>query len=82
MTAAESLQNGDAIPRRKQRPMTSRYGVSLRFDVTPALAASIARMSPKKGPNTASDVCRNALHVYCLQYDPVYQREMNAPDGA
>jgi hypothetical protein len=75
--------NGGTIAKRKQRPMSTRYGIALRFDVNPLLASSIARLSPKRGHKTAADVCRDALHFYCMQLDPAYQREWNeASDDA
>jgi hypothetical protein len=56
--------------------MESKYGIAIRCDVTPAIDASIKRLSPKRGPKTQSDVIREALHYYCLQADPAYKQEM------
>jgi hypothetical protein len=63
-------------PKRKPRVITSRFGAMVRFDVTPAIARSITRMSPKKGPMTQSAICRAALHLYCLGNDPAYVQEL------
>jgi hypothetical protein len=68
------------IPRKKPgRPIENRprrFGALVRFDCTPAIAASIVRLSPPKAPMNASAVCRAALHQYCLDNDPIYAREL------
>jgi hypothetical protein len=69
-------------PKRKPRVVISRYGAMLRFDVTPAIARSIARMSPPKGPMTQSAICRMAMHLYCAQNDPEYAKELREDSNA
>jgi hypothetical protein len=78
MTVAVSVEAPFLAPtaKKKNRIVQARYGVSMRFDVTPAIASSVTRLSPRKGPMTQSDVCRAALHLYCLANDPQYAREL------
>jgi hypothetical protein len=68
-------------PKRKPRVVTTRYGAMLRFDVTPAIGRSVARMSPKNGPMTQSAICRMAMHAFCLANDKVYAQEMQSGEA-
>jgi hypothetical protein len=71
--AAPSLQ-------KNERERQTRYGEAARFDITPSIARSITRLSPRKGPMTKSDVCRAALHLYCQANDPQYAIELQEVD--
>lgn len=81
----EVQTNGAQISKKKPgRPVegrNSRFGYALRLDITPAIRDSIERLSPRKGLFTQSDICRLALHMYCLANDKVYAREMQIEDS-
>ena len=71
---------GTDVPNGKARPRNIKYPIQLRINITPAMAASVARLAAYR-EMPEGIICREILKQSLLQLDPQYRQAIGMNTG-